>query len=70
MSREIQPGDWIAFYQNARIVIAEVRYRRYRENYPHGYELLTESGAIDEKYVIEIRPRPPVGPTATPTEDQ
>jgi len=47
-------GDWVTFYQDCRLVIGAVMYRR--EVGCHGHiELCTTIGAVDEKDVIECR---------------
>jgi hypothetical protein len=55
MGDKARIGDWISFYREARITIAEVRYIRERKSYAGGTDLLTDIGAIDADAVLEIR---------------
>jgi hypothetical protein len=53
---ECQAGDWVAFYQQGRVVIGRVLYRHKSKLYPYEWALATDVGSIDEQYVLERRP--------------
>lgn len=55
MSKRIaKVGDWVRFYQGGKLVIGVVAYR-VKDDVLGGWELMTDVGTIDEKYVQEIR---------------
>lgn len=55
MNTEPKVGDWISFYRDGHITIAEVRYIRDVVGYSGRKELCTGSGAVDSGSVLEIR---------------
>lgn len=50
-SKRPNPGDWVAFYREARIVYAEVRYVDYTQH----LSISTTLGAISTDSILEIR---------------
>lgn len=52
-TRETQPGDWIAFQQNSRVVIGRVLYLT---KDVLGYtEAVTDISSVDTRYILEVR---------------
>lgn len=51
---EIQPGDWVRFYRDGRLVLAEVKYTK-QMNYSADYMIYTDVGATEGKSVLECR---------------
>lgn len=41
-------GDWVRFYQAARLVIGEVRYKRY-DSFISRWEYITDVGNVHER---------------------
>lgn len=52
--REFFEGDWVRFYRDSRLVIAEVRYVRERMGWKY---LQTDRGEVREDAVFECRPK-------------
>lgn len=53
--RKIQPGDWVRFYQDTRLVIGEVRYLGKSTKYPYSTLISTDQGEVAIRQVFEVR---------------
>lgn len=51
----VNVGDWIAFYRDARIVYAPVRYIRQRSSWERCDTACTDEGAVMLDQVLEVR---------------
>ena len=51
--QEVEPGDWIRFYQNGELVIGVVEYIQ-KDLIGH-WQLKTNIGSVDSRYVLEVR---------------
>ena len=47
-------GDWVRFYQAARLVIGEVRYKRY-DSFISRWKYITDVGNVHEDSILEAR---------------
>jgi hypothetical protein len=54
-TRMVEPGDWVRFYQNGRLVIGEVRYVKDPKLPGWDREICTDQGCVDEGCVLETR---------------
>lgn len=52
---QIEVDDWVRFYDNGQLVIAEVRYVHSAKRGFSDYEVCTDKGMINSKSVIEYR---------------
>ena len=52
---DIQPLDWVQFYDNGKLVLSVVLHVRYRESFPQGWEILTADGTRDADTIVETR---------------
>lgn len=64
MSYTIEPGDWVRFYSNGKLVIGQVEYVM-KERIPtltsfdniiqSGFEVKTDIGSVNSGYILEVR---------------
>jgi len=52
---DIREGDWVRFYRNGQLVIAEVRYTKEREPYGRAPDVFTDGGSVSADMIIEVR---------------
>ena len=50
---DVKVGDWVRFYQNARLIIGEVQYIWIQLNKTY---IATDVGTVASNSVLEIRP--------------
>lgn len=50
---QIQPGDWVRFYSNGKLVVGVVQYPVYRRTIAKYVD--TDAGAVDVEMIREIR---------------
>lgn len=51
----IDVGDWIRFYRNGALVIAEVRYEPRRNSWERHPKAITDVGEVAVDQVLEVR---------------
>jgi len=61
---QIEPGDWVRFYNNGKLVIGQVEYVM-KERIPtltsfdtpvqSGFEVKTDIGSVNSGYILEVR---------------
>jgi len=60
VTREAKVGDWVRFQRDRCLVVGVVTYVRKDGCWPHD-ELITDAGAVNQKYVLEVRGPEPAG---------
>jgi hypothetical protein len=53
-SYQIEPGDWVRFYNGGVLVIGKAEYVVKNKSFP-GFNVKTDIGSVDSEYILEVR---------------